>query len=210
MAATERLIRAYDINLCAFKVNSSANLASWLQDEERELRSVTAHNTTESDETFGKHQPGGTGMLCRHKFIQYARKPTVNLRGLGRWCSWPFYCNPNHVTRIVVAYRPCNRRSKGLKTVYQQHLRYIQSRGLETNPVSLFDDDLSKQIKEWRGAGERKVLAMDVNARPLYNTFYRQLQECSTELEEFSHKCWGPVAPYEEICPSRGSNSPPV
>ena len=79
---------------------------------------------------------------------------------------------------------------------YQKHLWYIQSRGLETDPVSLFDDNLSKQIKEWRGAGERIVLAMDVNAHPLYNTFYRQLQEQGTELEEFSHKCWDPVAPY--------------
>jgi hypothetical protein len=204
MAATERLIRTHDINLCAFmelsfnwsKVNLSANLASWLQDEECKLRSVTAHNTTELDETIGKHQPGGTGILCRHKFIQYTRKPSVNPRGLGRWCLWPFYCNPTHVTRIVVAYRPCNRRLKGLKTVYQQHLRYIQSRGLETDPVSLFDVDLSKQIKKWRGVGERIVLAMDVNDRPLFNSFYRQLQERGTELEEFSHKCWGPVAPY--------------
>ncbi len=204
MAATKKLIRTYDINLCAFmelnfnwcKVNSSANLASWLQDEERKLHSVTAHNTTEWDETFGKHQPGGTGMICRHKFIQYARKPSVSPRGLGRWCSWPFYCNPNHVTRIVVAYRPCNHRLKGLKTVYQQHLRYIQFLGLETDPASLFDDNLSKQIKEWRGAGERIVLAIDVNAHPLYNTFYRELQEHGTELEEFSHKCWGPIGPY--------------
>ena len=66
-----------------------------------------------------------------------------------------------------MAYRPRNRRSKGLKTVYQQHLRYIQSCDLETDPVSLFDVDLSKQIKEWRGAGERIVLAMDVNAHPM-------------------------------------------
>ena len=117
-------------------------------------------------------------------------------RGLGRWCSWPFYCNPIHVTRIVVAYRPCNRKSKGLKTVYQQHLRYIQSRGLATDPASLFDANLSKQIKEWRGAGKRIVLVIDVNGHPLYNNLYRQLQERSTEMEEFSHKCWGPVAPY--------------
>ena len=154
MAATKRLIRTYDINLCAFmelnfnwsKVNSSANLASWLQDEKRKLCLVTPHNTTESYETIDKHQPGGTGILCRHKFIQYARKPSVDPRGLGRWCAWPFYCNPTHVTKIVVAYRPCNRQAKGLKTVYQQHPRYIQSRGLKTDPVSLFNMDLSKQI----------------------------------------------------------------
>ncbi len=107
IATTEQLIRKYDINLCAFmelnfnwtKVNSSANLASWFHEEEQELRSVTAHNTTKFDDTFGKHQPGDTGMLCRHKFFQYAWKPSVDPRGLGRWCSWPFYCNPDHVTR---------------------------------------------------------------------------------------------------------------
>ena len=204
MSATEKLIRTYDINLCAFmelnfnwsKVNSSANLASWLQDEERELRSITAHNTTESDITIGKHQPGGTGMICRHEFIQYARKPSVDPRGLGRWCSWPFSCNPIHVTRIVVAYRPCQRKSKGLKTIYQQHMRYIQLRGLKTDPTTLFDTDLSQQIKEWRGAGERIVLVIDVNSHPLYNNLYRQLKDKGTELEEFSHKCWGPTAPY--------------
>ena len=204
MAATERLIRKYDINLCAFmelnfnwsKTNSSANLASWLQDEERELRSVTAHNTTESNEAFGKHQPGGTGMICRHEFIQYARRPSVDPRGLGRWCSWPFYCNPTHVTRIVVAYRPGSSKSEGLKTIYQQHMRYIQTRGLNTDPVALFDSDLSKQIKEWRDAGERIVLVIDVNGHPLYNNLYRQLNEQGTELEEFSHKCWGPTPPY--------------
>ncbi len=72
IAATEHLIHKYDIIFCAFmelnfnwtKVNSSANLALWFQEEERELRSVTAHNTTEFNELFGKHQPGGTGMVA--------------------------------------------------------------------------------------------------------------------------------------------------
>ncbi len=65
-----------------------------------------------------------------------------------------------------------------------------------TDPALLFDTNLSKQIKEWRVAGERIVLEIDVNGHPLYNNLYRQLQERSTEMEEFSHKCWGPVAPY--------------
>jgi hypothetical protein len=57
LAATEWLIRKYNINVCAFmelnfnwsKVNSSANLASWFQDNEREICSVTAHNKMEFD-----------------------------------------------------------------------------------------------------------------------------------------------------------------
>jgi hypothetical protein len=75
IAATERLIRKYDVNLCLFmelnfnwsKVNSSANLASWFQEEERETRCITAHNTEENNIVFGKHQPGGKGKLYRNK-----------------------------------------------------------------------------------------------------------------------------------------------
>jgi hypothetical protein len=67
MSTTENLIQKYDINLAVFmelnfnwtKVNSSANLASWLQQEEREIQSVTAHNTHKFDDISSKHQPGG-------------------------------------------------------------------------------------------------------------------------------------------------------
>jgi hypothetical protein len=85
---------------------------------------------------------------------------------------------------------------KGLKTVYQQHVGYIQYQGLHTDPVTLFDSNLSKQIKEWKGAGERVVLAIDINGHPLHNDPYQQLQTHKTEIEEFSHKCWGLKASY--------------
>jgi hypothetical protein len=122
MSTIENLIQKYDVDLAVFMEmnfnwtndNSSANLASWLHQEERETQSVTAHNTQEFNDIFSKHQPGGTGMVCRREFLQYARKPLVDSRGLGCWCSWPFYCNPNHVTRIIVAYRTCHTKSKGL------------------------------------------------------------------------------------------------
>ncbi len=69
IAATEKLIRKYDISLCLFmelnfnwtKVSPSANLASWFNKEEREMRYFTAHNTQEFDETFGRDQPGAQG-----------------------------------------------------------------------------------------------------------------------------------------------------
>jgi hypothetical protein len=63
MSTTENLIQKYDINLAVFmklnfnwtKVNSSSNLASWLQQEEKETQSVTAHNTHKFDDIFSKH-----------------------------------------------------------------------------------------------------------------------------------------------------------
>jgi hypothetical protein len=91
IAATEQLIRTYDISFCVFmelnfnwvQVNLSANLASWFHEEEHELWLVMAHNTMEYDGIFGKHQPGGTGMIFRHEFAQCSRKPSVDPRGLG-------------------------------------------------------------------------------------------------------------------------------
>ncbi len=68
-------------------------------------------------------------------------------------------------------------------------MRYIQARGLQTNPVELFDRDLSKQIQEWRKQGERIVLLMDVNNHPLRNKFYSSLKERDPDMEEFSHRC---------------------
>jgi hypothetical protein len=83
-AVTEQLICKYDINVYTFtelnfnrmKVNSLANLASWFQEGDGEICCVSAHNTSEFNNVFGKHQPGGTGLLCRHEFLQYAKKPS--------------------------------------------------------------------------------------------------------------------------------------
>ena len=72
ISSTKDLIRQYIINLCTFielifnwtKVSSSANLVSWFHKEERKIQSVTTHNSTEYNKIFGKHQPGGTWMVC--------------------------------------------------------------------------------------------------------------------------------------------------
>jgi hypothetical protein len=180
-----------ELNYNWSKVNSSANLASWFAGKERETRCLTAHNTEENSILFGKHQPGGTRMLCRNKYLQYARKPTVDPRGLGQWCSWLFYCNPTHVTRIVIAYCPCTSKTEGLKTVYQQHMQYIQSRGLVFNPTDLFDHNPSKQVKEWRDKGKRIIIMMNINNHSLQNKFYKKLNDQNTDMEEFTHKSGG-------------------
>jgi hypothetical protein len=40
---------------------------------------------------------------------------------------------------------------------------------------------------------------MDVNDHPLNSKFYQWLQQEPTNLEEFTHKCWGPTLPYMHI-----------
>jgi len=204
IAATERLINKYEVNLSAFMelnynwatVASSANLASWFSHEEREVRSASAHN---QHETTTRHQPGGTGMVCRYEFLQYARKPSNDFRGLGRWCSWPIYCNPTHSTRIVVAYRTGSGKSKGLRTIYQQQIRYMQLHNIAGTPQQLFDKDLLHQCKLWRKSGERIILLMDANEHVLTGKFNRQISRTGLDLEEFTHKCWGAHQPYTHI-----------
>ncbi len=65
--------------------------------------------------------------------------------------------------------------------------------------MDLFDRDLSKQIQEWQKQGERIVSAMDVNDHPLRIKFYTSLKERNVDMEEFSHKCWGPTEPYTHL-----------
>ncbi len=131
--------------------HKSIHLQTCIMVSRRKERSTVCYSPyhSKSDNKFGRHQPGGTGMVCRHEFTQNAMKPSIDLRGLGRWCSWLFFCNQAYMTRIVFAYRPCARKVKGLKTkmVYQQHMGYIQSRGLQTDLVDLFDSNLSMRSR---------------------------------------------------------------
>ena len=177
------------------KVNLLANLGSWFN-KDREVRLVTANNTMEENTMFSKYQPGGTGIIVRHECIQYAKKPSKDASGVGRWCSWPLYANLNHVTRIVVAYRTCASKTQGLKTVYQQRLQYMQRNGISGTPIQMFDRDMKTQIKSWRSTGERVALLMDVNADPLRNSLYNNIQKGTVGMQEFSHTCWGPTPPH--------------
>jgi hypothetical protein len=48
---------------------------------------------------------------------------------------------------------------------------------------------------------------MDVNDHPLKSKFYQRLKREQTKLEEFTHKCWGPMSPpYRHISGSSPIN----
>jgi hypothetical protein len=75
-------------------------------------------------------------------------------------------------------------------------LKQSTSSELPFNPVDLFDHNLSKQIKEWRGKREKIILMMEINDHPLWNKLYTKLKGQNTEMEGFTHKCWGPKELY--------------
>jgi hypothetical protein len=186
IAATERKINKYKINLSAFMelnynwamVESLANLAFWFCHKEREIQLAAANNHHKTRQDTSP----ATLVWCVDMsfFNMQGSHPTT-----------PFYCNPTHSTRIMVAYRTGSGKSKGLRTIYQQQIWYMQLHNLKGSPQPLFNKDLLHQCKIWRKSGKRIILLMDAKKHAINWKFNRVLTRTGLDLEEFTQKCWG-------------------
>ena len=202
-----RLLNRYDVDMQAVlepginwaKFKPSETLASFF-DAEVELRSVTGHNKHENPPT--KHQMGGTGIIAVNEINEYCKKSGTDFRGLGRWSWFVLEGSPEHRTRVLSVYHVGKAKPQGPKRYYQQHLRYIQNKGLQTNPYDMFCDDLLRQLKVWKKEGDRILLMMDANEHVLDGPFTRQLRE-ELDLEEISHKAWRGSPPNTHISGSK-------
>ena len=202
-----RLLNRYDVDMQAVlepginwaKFKPSETLASFF-DAEVELRSVTGHNKHENPPT--KHQMGGTGIIAVNEINEYCKKSGTDFRGLGRWSWFVLEGSPEHRTRVLSVYHVRKAKPQGPKRYYQQHLRYIQNKGLHTNPYDMFCDDLLRQLRVWKKEGDRILLMMDANEHVLDGPFTRQLRE-ELDLEEISHKAWRGSPPNTHISGSK-------
>lgn len=193
-----RLAQEFDVDgiaLCEVGVNWKCtgqrhHLGDWVnQYLEREVRATASFNVAGPKSSLG--QQGDTAIVLRHGVLQYTQKIAHDFRNLGRWASWTLLStNPLHRTRLVSAYCPGRSKKTGLKTVYQQHLRLIQSNKLRCSPYELFIEDLCTQLCTWRAAGDRILLFIDANEDILHSRLARALVECNADLCEISHKFW--------------------
>ena len=154
---------------------------------ERECRAVSAHNI--HGPRVSPFQQGGVSILLTHTLLQYARWNTSDFRNLGRWTSWTMAHNPEHRTRIVVAYNPGHFRA-GVKTVYQQHMTYIHKHQLQITPYTLFLTDLIQQLTTWISAGDRILLFIDANEQVTNGPIFRALTDIN--MKELTHRFWQP------------------
>jgi hypothetical protein len=202
------LSRTLDVDvaaLCEIGINwsqtprrTSFSLAHMLNSKlDREVRAVTSHNKHGPHRTRGQY--GGTGIILFNSTIQYAHGTAHDHRQLGRWASWVLSHSPLHQTRVVVAYCPGRSRREGLKTVYQQHMRYIQHHQLDLTPYQLFVDDLVKQVTCWIKAGEQIFLFMDANKHITNGLIHTRLTGKDVGLQEISHRSWGDTPPHTHI-----------
>ncbi len=194
------LAQQYEVDgaaLCEVGVNWSYQarnhrLSNWLNDKsDREIKATTSHNIHGPKRTVGQY--GGTALVLFNSLLQYGQGTAQDHRNLGRWSSWILSSTPLHRTRMVVAYCPGRSKRTGTKTVYQQHLRLIQTLQLACTPYQLFLDDLTKQIKCWQAAGDRILLFIDANEHILSGRISKKLAELG--IQERSHKFWGSTEP---------------
>ena len=114
------LLGEIGVNWSAFP--SSYSLASWIR-QDRACVAATAHNRHDvlrDGATLSKHQQGGVGLVAFKELMPCVRKKCQDFRQMGRFLSWVICVNPQHRTRLVVAYGVGRSTPNGLKTVYQQ------------------------------------------------------------------------------------------
>ena len=132
------------INWCAFK--SSITLASLLRDGTTPIKSVHSHNLHETD-NIGRKQRGGTATLLRDELAARVIDRGWDETRLGRWSWYRIQGEPGWRTRIVTAYAPTGNKDSDFGSYYKQILRYIQKKGLRTNPKAMFREDLCRELR---------------------------------------------------------------
>jgi hypothetical protein len=155
-------------------------------------RTATAHNTNKNVPTSIRQQEG-IGLFSGKKLRQYIVKCFGDFRGLGRWHSWIIQANPCHRTRLVVAYQVGRLRQKRPHTIYQQHIRYMQIKGISGTPRELFSSDFVNAILQWIEQGDRIVLFVDANEHILTGKLPTVLAKLG--LQEVTYTLWGESEP---------------
>lgn len=160
----------YDVNGLAFCevgldtrcFKPSETICSFLQ-LEGTTKLAMAHNKYKPKISLG--QQGGCAVIALGEVCQYAKvtKGAGDFRNLGRWASMLLSSHPDQRLRIVSAYNVGRPKPKGIKTVYQQILQFIQEQGLNCSPRKLMQLDFIEQLKTWLGQGDRIILYMDAN-----------------------------------------------
>lgn len=146
-----------------FKHRKSRHSISDLFQREVPVYGKASHNVHES---VGVRQEGGMATIAYNNLASHANRSSsgVDSSGLGRWSYISFKTAEHHVTKVLTAYAPCRSKSLATRLVYQQHRRYLITHHKNREcPRKKFRQDLLRQLRQWRAAGDRVILLMDMN-----------------------------------------------
>ena len=174
------------------KLGPNHQMYSWFRANREMYKTSTAHNT--NDPPISTSQPGGIGLIACKELKQYIKSSSGDSRKLGRWNSWIISCNPEHRTRMVVGYQVAKSTNKNAhNTIFLQHRRYSQHKGINLSPRELFQRDLITSVRTWRREGERLIIFVDFNEHALTGKLPRLLQ--AEGLVEATNSRWGTGEP---------------
>jgi hypothetical protein len=166
------LIKRYEVNLVGMGevglnmslMKNGHRFLSVFPELGLETRSSVSYN---EHENICLHQQGGVGMILLGEILPFYKPGSKDFRRLGRWNSSIISGKQKHVTRVVHDYGVLPRPSEETGSVYQQHVRYIQSELVEEiSPRELFESDFIWQLQVWRSQGERLIVMMDSTLHP--------------------------------------------
>jgi hypothetical protein len=106
---------------------------------------------------------------------------------------------------MVVAYQVGQTWQSGIRTIYQQHTRYMTRHGLLGNPRELFQADILAAITRWIESSDRIILFIDVNEHILTGNLPRELLRLG--LHEVTHKHWEDLEPHTFVYGNGKSNT---
>jgi hypothetical protein len=89
---------------------------------------------------------------------------------------------------MMVAYQVGQAWQRGLHTIYQQHVRYIQAHGLTCTPRELLQEDILSTISCWIEHGDRILIFIDMNEHILTGHLAKAFQRLG--LLEATHLNW--------------------
>ena len=174
------------------KLGPNHQMYSWFRANREMYKISSAHNT--NDPPISTSQPGGIGLIACKELKQYIKSSSGDFRKLGRWNSWIISSNPEHKTRMVVGYQVAKSTNKNAhNTIFLQHRRYSQHKGINLSPRELFQRDLITSVRTWRREGERLIIFVDFNEHALTGKLPRLLQ--AEGLVEATNSRWGTGEP---------------
>ncbi len=108
-------------------------------------------------------QQGGFALLAWKEVQQYIAQTERDFRGLGYWNLWVIQPDPSHRTRMMVAYQVGQAWQSRIRTIYQQHARYMTRHSLLGNLRELFQANILASITRWLERGNRIILFINMN-----------------------------------------------
>ena len=128
------------------------------------------------------------------------RRQSKDFWHLGQFLSWLIYAGPKHKLCLVVGYGVGRCKPKGLKTVYQQTMRYLQNHGLhlKTNPRKMFEDNLVAALKMWKKQCDSLLVGLDMNNNIIKGWLAKRFFE-EVGLNKLTHTYWNGEEPHTYI-----------